>query len=315
MSPTLHRRREQVLGREGDTPVRATCEVLARRREGAYWTISVAAPDIADRARPGQFVNVAVAAPASLLRRPFSIARVSKQGPAAGTVDFVFDAHGPGTEWLVDRAAHDVLDVVGPLGNPFPLPRQRVSCLLVGGGYGVAPLFFLAEELRREGLRVDMVVGAATQERIFNAIEAKRITASVTFTTEDGSFGEQGRVTDVLEQVVQDCGTSVVYACGPMPMLRAVSERCRELELPAQVAVEEHMACGVGVCWTCVVPVRHKDGSVRMKRSCIDGPVFNGAKVAWEESRWDVGPDPEPAPEDAPAAPARLGDDDLWGDA
>ncbi len=314
MSHTLHSRKSLVLGRPGDTPVRATCEILARRREGAYWTVSLSAPEIAQRAHPGQFVNVAVEAPASLLRRPFSISRVSRQGPAAGTVDFVFDAHGPGTEWLVDRAPHQLLDVIGPLGNHFPLPRQKVSCLLVGGGYGVAPLFFLAEELRREGMRVDMIVGAATHERIFNAIEAKRITASVTFTTDDGSFGEHGRVTDVLEQVAGDCGTGVVYGCGPMPMLRALAERCEELQLPSQVAVEEHMACGVGVCWTCVVPTRAKDGSVRMKRSCIDGPVFNGAKVAWDASRWDVGPALAPADDEPPPEPVRLTDDDLWGE-
>jgi dihydroorotate dehydrogenase electron transfer subunit len=314
MSRTLHPRKTAVWGRDGDTPVRATCEILARRREGAYWTMSLSAPSIAERARPGQFVNVAVQAGGTVLRRPFSISRVSKQGPAAGTVDFVFDAHGPGTEWLADRSAHEILDVVGPLGNAFPLPRQKVSCLLVGGGYGVAPLFFLAEELRREGLRVDMIVGAASQERIFNAIEAKRITASVTFTTEDGSFGERGRVTDVLDDVARGCGTGVVYACGPMPMLRAVAERCEELQLPAQVAVEEHMACGVGVCWTCVVPTRGKDGGVRMKRSCIDGPVFNGAKIAWGESRWQVGPSLDAEDEEPPEEPVRLTDDDLWGE-
>jgi dihydroorotate dehydrogenase electron transfer subunit len=307
----------QVMGRSDPSlPVKATCEVLARRRQGAYWLLSISAPEIAERAEPGQFVDIAVeAGGGSLLRRPFSIARVSKQGPFAGTVDVVFDAHGPGTEWLTTVEAHDVLDVVGPLGNPFPLPKRRVACLLVGGGYGTAPLFFLAERLVREGLRVDLIVGAASKDRLLDVIEAKRASASVTFTTEDGSYGERGRVTDVLEEVASRCGTGVVYACGPNPMLRAVSERCVELELPVQVAVEERMACGIGVCFTCVLPVRTKDGEVRMKRSCIDGPVFNGARVAWDESRFVSGPavlDEEPD-EDEPAE--RLTDADLWGDA
>jgi dihydroorotate dehydrogenase electron transfer subunit len=310
------RRPGLVLGRsEPDSPVRASCEVLARRREGSYWLLSFSSPEIAERARPGQFVNVAVGAQGALLRRPFSIARVSRQGAFAGTVDVVFDAHGPGTEWLTTVDAHDLIDVVGPLGNAFPLPQRKVACLLVGGGYGAAPLFYLAEELTRQGLRVDMIVGAADQARILNAIEAKRLTASVTFTTEDGSYGERGRVTDVLEDVAASCRSGVVYACGPNPMLRAVSERCQELELPVQVAVEERMACGVGVCFTCVLPVRAKDGSVRMKRSCIDGPVFNGAKVAWEESRYRSGPavlDEEP---DEPEPTERLTDAELWGDA
>jgi dihydroorotate dehydrogenase electron transfer subunit len=310
------RRTGAVLGRSGsDDPVRATCEVLVRRREGAYWLLSFSSPEIAERARPGQFVNLAVGAQGALLRRPFSIARVSRQGAFAGTVDVVFDAHGPGTEWLTTVEPHDLIDVVGPLGSPFPLPQRKVSCLLIGGGYGAAPLFYLAEELTRQGLRVDMIVGAASQERIFNAIEAKRLTASVTFTTEDGSYGEHGRVTDVLEQVAGSCRSGVVYACGPNPMLRAVSERCQELELPVQVAVEERMACGIGVCFTCVLPVRLKDGSVRMKRSCLDGPVFNGAKVAWDESRYRSGPvvlDEEP---EEPEPVERLTDAELWGDA
>jgi dihydroorotate dehydrogenase electron transfer subunit len=310
------RRTGAVLGRSGsDDPVRATCEVLVRRREGAYWLLSFSSPEIAERARPGQFVNLAVGAQGALLRRPFSIARVSRQGAFAGTVDVVFDAHGPGTEWLTTVEPHDLIDVVGPLGSPFPLPQRKVACLLVGGGYGAAPLFYLAEELTRQGLRVDMIVGAASQERIFNAIEAKRLTASVTFTTEDGSYGEHGRVTDVLEQVVGSCRSGVVYACGPNPMLRAVSERCQELELPVQVAVEERMACGIGVCFTCVLPVRLKDGSVRMKRSCLDGPVFNGAKVAWDQSRYRSGPvvlDEEP---EEPEPVERLTDAELWGDA
>ena len=282
MTPQLRQRERSVFGRPGDGPVRALCEVVARKRDGAYISLTVAAPDIAERARPGQFVNVAVDTRSAYLRRPFSIYRVSRQGPWAGTVEFVLDAHGEGTRWLADRDSHDVLDVVGPLGTSFPLPRQKVPCLLIGGGYGSAPMLFLAETLRGTGLRVDMIVGARGADRIFNAIEAKRITASVTFTTEDGSLGQQGMVTDVIDDVVRHCGTGVVYACGPMAMLRAVSEHCQLLRLPCQVAVEELMACGVGVCWTCVVPFRTKDGGIRMKRSCIDGPVVNGARIAWD---------------------------------
>ncbi|MGH3443468.1 MAG: dihydroorotate dehydrogenase electron transfer subunit [Nitriliruptorales bacterium] len=278
--------RRAVAGRPGDGPVRTVSAVVARKREGSYLSLTVAAAEIAERARPGQFVNVAVNARGSLLRRPFSIYRTTRRGAWAGTIEFVFDPHGPGTEWLGTRQAHDLLDLVGPLGSPFPLPNQRLACLLVAGGYGAAPLFFLGERLHAEGLRVDMILGAATGARIFNAIEAKRMSASVTFTTEDGSLGVDGRVTDVLDDVVGDAKTGVVYACGPMPMLRAVSLRCAELDIPCQVAVEEHMACGVGVCWTCVVPVRAKDGTIRMKRSCVDGPVFNGAHLAWEASRW-----------------------------
>jgi dihydroorotate dehydrogenase electron transfer subunit len=167
----IPRTMSQAEGRDGDdSPVRATCEVLARRREGSYWTLSFAAKEIAERAQPGQFVELCVGSPHALLRRPFSIARVSKQGVAAGTVDVVFDAHGPGTSWLTSVGVHDVIDVVGPLGRPFPRPQRRVNCLLVGGGYGAAPLYYLGEQLLRQGLRVDMIIGAATGERILRCI-------------------------------------------------------------------------------------------------------------------------------------------------
>lgn len=291
-------------------PVHAYCEVIGRRREGAYWLLSVAAREIAERAQPGQFVQIAVEAQHTLLRRPFSIARVTRQGASAGTVDVVFDAHGPGTSWLTGVEIHDVIDVVGPLGTPFPLPQRKVNCLLVGGGYGIAPLYYLAESLLRRGLRVDMINGAATAERIMGAIEAKRLSASVTFTTEDGTYGTQGRVTDVLDEVVETGRTGLVYACGPNPMLRAVSERCVELGIPVQVAVEERMGCGIGVCFTCVVPIVGRDGATRHKRACVEGPVFNGARIGWD--RWGVpggagaateGTAPPTAPQAPPTTP------------
>lgn len=267
-------------------PVKAACEVIARQRDGAYWRISFAARHIAERAAPGQFVQIAVAGGHTLLRRPFSIARVSRQGVSAGTVDVVFDAHGPGTEWLAKVEVHSVLDVIGPLGTAFPIPQRKVNCLLVGGGYGAAPLYYLGEHLVRAGLRVDVIAGAATGERLFAAVEAKRFSASTTFTTEDGSIGVQGRVTDVLDDVITSANTAVVYACGPNPMLAAVSSRCRERKIPVQVAVEERMGCGTGVCFTCVLPARSRDGTVSMRRSCIEGPVFDGARIAWDATRY-----------------------------
>ncbi|MEX0831541.1 MAG: dihydroorotate dehydrogenase electron transfer subunit [Nitriliruptoraceae bacterium] len=280
----------QVRGRLDDatTPVGASCEVVVRRREGAYWLLTMAAPEIARRAQPGQFVSIAVESRGALLRRPFSIAKVTRRGAVAGTIDVIFDDHGPGTNWLTRVQLHDTLDVIGPLGRGFPLPQRKVACLLVGGGYGVAPLFFLARALSDSGLRVDMLVGAATADRIHDAIETKSLSVSATFTTEDGSYGHQGRVTDVLDEAIERAGAGVVYACGPNAMLRAVSERCAQRGIPVQISLEERMACGTGVCFTCVVPMRGRDGEVVHRRSCIDGPVVNGAHVAWERTRFGV---------------------------
>ncbi|HEX8003933.1 MAG TPA: dihydroorotate dehydrogenase electron transfer subunit [Mycobacteriales bacterium] len=265
-------------------PVQVQGEVLSLKRMGAYHHISVAAPGVAEQVRPGHFVAVAVggAETSMLLRRAFSVYAASDRGVYGGTVEFVFAVHGKGTEWLARQRQGDPIDVVGPLGRPFKLPKEPVTATLVGGGYGTAPLFSLAEALRARGCRVDFVVGAATEARLFGALEAKRISSSVAFTTDDGSYGERGRVSDVLPDVLDRTGSDLVYACGPMPMLRAVAEIANARGLPSQVAVEESMACGIGVCMTCVLPVRGEDGQTRMVRSCVEGPVFMGDALRWD---------------------------------
>ena len=265
-------------------PVQVAGEVLSIKKMGAYLAMTVAAPGIAEQVRPGHFVALAVGGAESsmLLRRAFSVFSASDRGMYGGTVEFVFAVHGKGTEWLARRRQGDPVDVVGPLGRPFKLPKEPVTATLVGGGYGTAPLFSLAEALRGKGCRVDFVVGAATADRLFGALEAKRISSSVAFTTDDGSAGERGRVSDVLPAVLDRTGSDLVYACGPMPMLRAVAEIANAYGIPSQVAVEESMACGIGVCMTCVLPVRGSDGATRMVRSCVEGPVFMGDELRWD---------------------------------
>jgi dihydroorotate dehydrogenase electron transfer subunit len=281
MSSVISRGSAGTIQGRAEGPLRARCEVLAYRRIGAYHSLTFVAPEMAERAQPGQFVSIGVDGAGAILRRSFSIYQVSQHGPWAGTIEIIFDVVGPGTAWLATRGKHDVVDLVGPLGRPFPLPTQPVTCLLVGGGYGAAPLLYLAHALQQQGLRVDLVCGAKTQDRIFNAIEAKRVSASAVFTTEDGSLGTRGMVTDVMDRVIDNASAGVIYACGPMGMLAAVARVAQRRDIPCQVAVEEHMACSTGVCWTCVIPVRRKDG-LRNLRACMEGPVFNAARVAWE---------------------------------
>jgi dihydroorotate dehydrogenase electron transfer subunit len=269
-------------------PVQVKGEVLSVKQTGAYLSMTVVASGIAEQTRPGQFVAVAVSGDdgAMLLRRAFSIYQVADRGIYGGTVEFVFATHGKGTAWLAKRRQHDPIDVVGPLGRPFKLPAQPANCVLVGGGYGAAPLFMLADALRKRGCRVDVVLGAATADRLFGALDAKRMAASVAFTTDDGSYGERGRVSDVLPEVIDRTRADVVYACGPMPMLSAVQHIAGSAYngagIPAQLAVEESMACGVGVCMTCVLPVIGDDGETRMVRSCVEGPVFPGDRIRWD---------------------------------
>jgi dihydroorotate dehydrogenase electron transfer subunit len=272
-------------GEPGGAPVQVQVRgtVLTVRRVDAYHAMTVVAPGIAARFRPGQFVALAVGGPhtSMLLRRAFSIHEVRPDH--GGTVEFVFSVVGPGTQWLSERRTRDVLDLAGPLGRPFPVPRDSVNCLLVGGGYGSAPMFPLAERLRSRNCTVDFLLGAASADRVFGALTARRTGRSATVTTEDGSFGARGLVTDVLSQVIHETRTDVIYACGPMGMLRQVTAVAARYDIPVLTLVEESMACGIGVCMTCVLPVIGEDGVTRMVRSCVDGPVFRGDLVRWDD--------------------------------
>lgn len=279
-------------------PLQVRGEVLSVRRSGDYHVLAFAAPGVADLTSPGHFVALAVGGSptAMLLRRCFSIHQVDPASVVGGTVEIVIDVHGPGTAWLVERRRGDALDVIAPLGRPFSLPKEPVPTVLVGGGYGAAPLFLLADRLRERGCRVDVVLGAATESRLFGVVDGRRRASSLTITTEDGSLGTKGRVTDELDRILDDHGGQVIYGCGPMGMLAALAETAHRRGISSQCAVEEAMACGIGVCMTCVLPVIGADGITRMTRSCTQGPVFFGEDVRWDQ----VGL----VPDDALGAPA-----------
>ena len=273
-----------VAAREGAGVVQVEGELIASQQVGAYQHMTIVAPGLPELARPGQFVAVAVGGVHSsmLLRRSFSIHRVRPSGSYGGTVEVVVAAAGPGTEQLVALPTGATVSVIGPLGRPFPIPKDPVPCVLVGGGYGSAPLFWLADVLRERGCHVEMVLGAASADRLFGVVEARRSADGVTVTTDDGSAGTQGWVSDVLPEILTRTGAGVIYGCGPMGMLRSLHEIAEQHGIVAQVAVEEAMACGVGICMTCVMPVRDAQGVTSMVRSCVEGPVFRGDRVRWD---------------------------------
>jgi len=261
-------------------------EVFSYKKLGdEYHLLSIVAPEIAEAAKPGQFVNLRPGSGRDfILRRPFSIYRVNRRGDWAATIEILFDVRGAGSEGFAGLRQHDSIDIVGPIGRGFTIPRKQRSCLLVGGGVGAVPLFFLAEELRAADKRVDVLWGAAHAGRLVNPIDAKRLGASSAFCTEDGSEGHQGIVTDLLPEMIEKCGTEVIYACGPDAMLAAVSRMGTKLGVPVQVATEALMGCGIGICMTCVQSVWNREGTEIMHlRTCVDGPVFNGARIAWDE--------------------------------
>lgn len=260
-------------------------EVISYRRSGVYTVLTVSAPGIAEQVRPGNFVSFSVGGEESglLLRRAFSVLRAEERGVYGATVDVLVAPTGCGTRWLARRRPGDMVDVAGPLGRPFRLPKSPANAVLVAGGYGVAPLIGLAVALRARGCRVDFAVGASNADRLFGVLDAKRNSTIARVLTEDGSLGERGRVTDVLPGLMERANSEVAYACGPMGMLAAVAELAAQRGMPSQVAVEESMACGFGVCMTCVLPVAGADGTTRMVRSCVEGPVFEGESVRFAD--------------------------------
>lgn len=265
---------------------RARAEILSTRKLGAYHSLTLVAPEIAERARPGQFVAIAMPEGRELLlRRHYAIHQASKRGGWAGTLEFAIDDAGPGSRWLGQAKAHEFLDIIGPIGKPFAYPKRLTNCLLVAEGRHAASMYFLAQELLARHKRVDMVIGGSSLESVFKPIEAKRLSQTVAIMTDDGSLGERGSVLAALPDAIERSHTEVLYAAAPASTLRKVADVCRERKIPAQVAIEERMGCGFGLCHTCVVPVARKDGSgYDHLRACVDGPVFNPARVLWD--RW-----------------------------
>lgn len=259
--------------------------IVSNKKVGQYHQIIVNVGDLAGACKPGNFVAINVGGDTSsmILRRAFAISRVSTSTTFGGTMELIVAPHGQGSKWLCAQGEGVLLDIVAPLGTAFGIPTTPVSVLLVGGGYGSAPLFGLAEVLNARGCRVDMLLGASTASKIYAPMEGKRAVNSIRIYTEDGSMGQEGRVTDPIQQIIEDLDVAVVYSCGPMAMLSAITQITDAMSVVHQCAVEEAMACGIGVCMTCVLPVKNDEGSVSMLRSCIDGPVMDGSSVQWNQ--------------------------------
>ena len=258
--------------------------ILSNKRVGAYHQILLNVGDIVKNCRPGNFVAISVGGDTSklILRRAFAISRVSESSQYGGTMELIVAPHGSGSKWLCSQLEGAEIDIVAPLGTAFGIPTEPISALLIGGGYGSAPLFGLADVLKSRGCKVDMLLGASVGSKIYAPMEGKRSVNSLKIYTEDGSMGETGRVTENLLNIVKDRNIDVIYSCGPMAMLSAITALVADTDVIHQCAVEESMACGIGICMTCVLPVRNEDGSTSMLRSCIDGPVMDGSTVRWD---------------------------------
>ena len=239
------------------------------------------APDIAALAQPGHFVNALTAERTDpLLRKPFSIYTVDRP---LGQISLLYSIVGATTQGMARKRPGETLDIVGPLGGRLFRPDSRPGAahVMVGGGYGVPPLVFLARELQaaQTASHLMFIIGARRKDLLLCEAELTAAGVDARAATEDGSHGTQGRVTDVLEPLLHErTGQPVtVYCCGPTPMMRAVGELCQRLGVSCQISVEVSMPCGIGVCMGCVLDLA--DG--RRVRCCVDGPVFEASEVQW----------------------------------
>lgn len=244
-----------------------------------YFKLGLESRGLEKQARPGQFIMLEVSdIIGPLLRRPLSIHDTS-----AGRLELLYEVIGKGTTILSQRKPGEYLDIIGPLGNGFSIAKPQ-SSILVAGGMGVAPLVYLAKKMviRKSGnqeIRNPLVlIGAKTKRHILCESEFKKLGYAVKVATDDGSRGLNGRVSELLQNTLStiDYRLSTIYACGPHLMLKEVARIAQEHDIPAQVSLEAHMACGIGACLGCVVET--KDG---YRRVCKDGPVFKAQELTY----------------------------------
>ncbi len=250
-------------------------------QEGIF-KLTLSSSFISKKAKPGNFVHIKVTPnDYPLLRRAFSIHGTDKKN---GGLEILFKVVGKGTEALSKKSPGDTLDIIGPIGNSFYLPEKNKEIMLVAGGMGIAPLWFLFTCLnhRFRQNKLTFFLGAKSKNQLIYAEKLKATKTRLITATDDGSRGRKGKVTEVFLKEIKkgnyDKSNLVVYSCGPPMMLKRISEIAKELNLFCQVSLETHMACGVGACWGCVAKL--KNGSYQ--RVCVDGPVFDAREIDWK---------------------------------
>lgn len=254
-----------------------------------YFRMRILAPGFSAVALPGQFVMLRpeLALP-TMLRRPFGVFRTGCLPPECDGLppreymEILYKVVGQGTRILSELHAGDRVELLGPLGRCFDFGATGRAKILVGGGIGLVPLFLLAEKLVGRGDSVRLLMGGRTRDDILAVTEFERLGVETYVSTDDGSLGEEGFVTQVLERKLVKYPDAEVFACGPMPMLAAVERICSGRSVPLQVSLEAHMACGVGACLGCVVKgAGHSESSPRYLCTCKAGPVFSAGDLDW----------------------------------
>ncbi len=246
----------------------------------AHYLLRCECDEIAQHARPGQFIHVMIShGPGLLLRRPFTIYTVEGR-----EITMLYQIIGEGTKRLSEMPKGAPLQVLGPLGNTFNLTTKSEPAVLVGGGAGIASLMLLAAALRENGIETIGLVGAQHHARLLSVVDLESIGITVHIATDDGSIGHHGYITDILANLLKhtDWHRPMIYACGPHGMLATVTKIAADFEVPAQIAMENRMGCAMGVCLGCVCPVRIDTNNFEYQRVCTEGPVFNATDIVWD---------------------------------
>jgi len=267
-------------------PVDVEARVIRNTRLSTdYNVIALAAPEIAAATAPGQFVMVKLGHGSTpLLRRPFSVFEILRTSGRVDGLTLLSKRVGVTTGMLFDAVEGDVVSCLGPLGRPYAPVDPPAEAWMVAGGVGLAPFATLTEALRARGTTVTLFYGARTGRELFYLDWFRERGVRLVLSTEDGSAGDRGRVTLPLERELQGAAgrSLMVYACGPEPMLAAVARVAATSHQPSQVSVERVMGCGLGGCYSCVIPLRNGPKGHHYVRSCIGGPVFDGDRVVWD---------------------------------
>ncbi|HUP41259.1 MAG TPA: dihydroorotate dehydrogenase electron transfer subunit [Vicinamibacterales bacterium] len=280
-------------------PVDVAAEVISNvHLSSDYNVIALAAPEIAARALPGQFVMVKAGDRLEpLLRRPFSVFEILEDRGAIVGLSLLSKRIGPSTSLLFNAKQGDRIQCLGPLGRPFAPVAAPDEAWLVAGGVGLAPFATLAHVLRARNITVKLYYGARRAAELFYLDMFEKMGVELVLATEDGSRGEAGpvrgsrqwvpeagRVTVPLERDLKQRAADanvMLYACGPEPMLAAVAKLAAAHGRQSQVSVERVMGCGVGGCYSCVIPITTSSAKPHFVRACIAGPVFRGSEIAW----------------------------------
>jgi dihydroorotate dehydrogenase electron transfer subunit len=270
-------------------PLDVAAEVVWNRPlSDDYNVLALAAPAIAADASPGQFVMIKAGVGFDpLLRRPFSVFEILRDAGGTPTgLTILSKRIGPSTRLIYDAQPGQRLSCLGPLGRPFTLIDPPASAWMVAGGVGLAPFATLTQSLRARGVTCTLFYGARRSAELFYLDFFRALGVDLVLTTEDGSAGERGRVVAPLDRMLASrAGADAVmlYACGPEGMLAATAKTSARYGRPCQVSVERIMGCGLGGCYSCVVPMRDEHGGFHHVRSCLSGPVLAADQILWEQ--------------------------------